>query len=269
MRTRDQLKSFAKALRIYSGIKYEPFIDWVEAFDALEDYLSILPNDRRKVVFIDEMSWIDTKRSDFVSALENFWNGWASGQYDIVLVATGSATSWMTDKLLMNRGGLHNRIRHRIYLKPFTLKETEEYLKSQGMYWDRYQILQAYMFTGGVPLYLKLLSPKLSVAQNLDALCFSETGAFLTRVLPNLERCNFIDQTSLFKNQRIEFVYRLIDFYTLFYFKFIADNKSKDEQWWTHHLDSSSIYSWMGTTFETICMLHHNQIKKRWAFPVW
>ena len=309
LRTRDQLKSFAKALRSYSGIKYEPFIDWVEAFDALEDYLSTLPNDRRKVVFIDEMPWIDTKRSDFVSALENFWNGWASGQYNIVLVATGSATSWMTDKLLMNRGGLHNRIRHRIYLKPFTLKETEEYLKSQGAYWDRYQILQAYMFTGGVPLYLKLLSPKLSVAQNLDALCFSETGAlrmefdelygaifpgaesyvevvkalaanrsglsrkeilaktkvtgaFLTRVLSNLERCNFIDQTSLFGNRRTESVYRLIDFYTLFYFKFIADNKSKDEQWWTHHLDSSSIYSWIGTTFETICMLHHNQIKK-------
>lgn len=205
------------------------------------------------------MPWIDTKRSDFVSALENFWNGWASGQYNIVLVATGSATSWMTDKLLMNRGGLHNRIRHRIYLKPFTLKETEEYLKSQGAYWDRYQILQAYMFTGGVPLYLKLLSPKLSVAQNLDALCFSETGAlrmefdelygaifpgaesyvevvkalaanrsglsrkeilaktkvtgaFLTRVLSNLERCNFIDQTSLFGNRRTESVYRLIDF---------------------------------------------------------
>lgn len=135
LRTRDQLNSFARALRAYSKEKHEPFKNWIEAFDALEDYLSALPNNRRKVVFIDEMPWIDSRRSDFVSALENFWNGWASAQYNIVLVATGSATSWMTDKLLKNRGGLHNRIRHRIYLKPFTLKETEEFLRSQDACW--------------------------------------------------------------------------------------------------------------------------------------
>ena len=142
LRTRDQLNNFAKALKAYSGTKPAPFKDWVDAFDALEDYLSTLPDDRRKVTFIDEMPWMDSRRSDFVSALEYFWNGWASSQYNIVLVATGSATSWMTDKLIKNRGGLHNRIRHRIYLKPFSLKETEEYLQSRSVHWDRYQIVQ-------------------------------------------------------------------------------------------------------------------------------
>ena len=94
LRTRDQLNNFAKALKAYSGTKPAPFKDWVDAFDALEDYLSTLPDDRRKVIFIDEMPWMDSRRSDFVSALEYFWNGWASSQYNIVLVATGSATSW-------------------------------------------------------------------------------------------------------------------------------------------------------------------------------
>ena len=177
LRTRDQLNNFAKALKAYSGTKPAPFKDWVDAFDALEDYLSTLPDDRRKVIFIDEMPWMDSRRSDFVSALEYFWNGWASSQYNIVLVATGSATSWMTDKLIKNRGGLHNRIRHRIYLKPFSLKETEEYLQSRSVHWDRYQILQGYMLTGGVPFYLKMLEPQQSFAQNVDRLCFSDTGA--------------------------------------------------------------------------------------------
>lgn len=309
MKTRDQLSNFAKALRKYSGKRHESFKTWFEAFDALEEYLESLPNERKKIVFIDEMPWMDSSRSDFISALENFWNGWANGESDILLVATGSATSWMTDKLLKNRGGLYNRIRQRIYLKPFTLKETEEYLKSQSFDWDRYQILQSYMLTGGVPFYLKMLNPKLSFAQNLDTLCFSDngilriefdelynsifsradsyidivrtlaknksglnrqeisektnlSGAFLTKILTNLERCNFIEKTNVFGIRKRETIYKLVDFYTLFYFKFIEDNVSKDEQWWTHNLDSRSIYAWMGLSFELVCMLHHQQIKK-------
>ncbi len=78
----------------------------------MKAYLISLPDDRKKVVFIDEMPWFDTQRSNFVRALEYFWNSWAASQYNIVLVATGSATSWMTDKLLKNRGGLHNRMEY-------------------------------------------------------------------------------------------------------------------------------------------------------------
>ena len=309
MRTRDQINSFAKALKKYSGKKQTSLKNWFEAFNALEEYLESLPNDRKKIIFIDEMPWMDSTRSDFISALENFWNGWASGESNVLLVATGSATSWMTDKLLKNRGGLYNRIRQRIYLKPFTLKETEEYLKSLDFDWDRYQILQSYMLTGGVPFYIKMLNPKLSLAQNIDNLCFNDygmlrmefdelynsiftgadsyievvralsknksgltrkeiiertklSGVFLTRILTNLERCNFIEKTNLFGNRKTEAIYKLVDFYTLFYFKFIENDLSKDEKWWTHHLDSGSIYGWMGLTFEMVCMLHQSQIKK-------
>ncbi len=308
LRTRSQLNNFAKALAGYSGEKVSRFQDWSEAFYALQDYLETLPKDRRKVIFIDEMPWMDTKRSDFVSSLEYFWNSWANRRNDILLVATGSATSWMTDKLIKNRGGLYNRIRHRIYLRPFTLRETEEYLHSLNIHWDRYQILQCYMLTGGVPFYLKMLDGKLSISQVIDRLCFNVNGALrmefdelynaiftnaesyievvrvlasnksgmtrseimeqtgfsgstLTRIMTNLEKCNFIDRFSLYGNKKKDAVYRLIDFYTLFYFKFIERDTSKDEEWWTHHLDSSSIRAWMGLTFESICMLHHKQIK--------
>jgi hypothetical protein len=307
-KTRNQLNAFAKALKKYAGQDYAPFKNWDEAFDELEKYLDSLPQDQRKVIFIDEMPWIDSRRSDFLSTLEYFWNSWASRRGDIVLVATGSATSWMTDKLIKNRGGLHNRIRHRIYLKPFNLKETEEYLVSRGIRWDRYQILQTYMLTGGVPYYLKMLDEKLSLAQNIDVLCFAETGqlryefdelynaiftgaesyvnvarllsenkagltraeisersqlsgAFLTRVLTNLERCDFVDKFYPFGNKKSEAIYHLTDFYTLFYFHFLENNRSMDDSWWTHHLDSRGISSWMGLTFETICLLHHKQIK--------
>jgi hypothetical protein len=308
-RTREQLQGFAKALAQYSQKKQRVFADWTEAFDALAEYLESLPNDRRKVIFIDEMPWIDSTRSNFVSALEYFWNGWANSQENIVLVATGSATSWMTDKLLKNKGGLHNRVTERIYLKPFNLRETEEYLKSRKIKWDRYQILQTYMVMGGVPFYLKQLNAQESLAQNIDRLCFSENGMFrlefdelynaifptassyikvvellaehksglsrkdilsttkfngtnLTRILTNLERCGFIAKHAQFGQSTKEVIYRLSDFYTLFYFKFIANNLDLDTDWWTHHLNTPSIMSWMGISYELICLQHHPQIKK-------
>ncbi len=309
MRTRDQLRDFSRALSRYSHKPQQDFVDWYEAFYALEDYLESIETEGKKIIFIDEMPWIDTKRSNFVSALENFWNSWAVGQCNIVLIATGSATSWMTDKLLKNRGGLHNRITRRLYLKPFTLHEAEEYLVQRETVWNRYDILQCYMLTGGVPFYLDLIEPRESLAQNIDRLCFASegalreefqelyhaifpnanlyievvralaehkqgltrteiseiihvSGAYLTRIIANLERCSFIGQRQQFGNKRKDAIYRLIDFYTLFYFKFIENNKTLDRQWWTHHLDDSSITAWQGFTFEVICLEHHQQIKK-------
>lgn len=307
-KTQTQLSYFSKAMRKYSGMKQTAYADWYDAFDALEEYLETLPTDRKKVIFIDEMPWIDSQRSTFVSALENFWNAWANRRYDIVLIASGSATSWMADKLIENQGGLHNRITRRLYLEPFTLAETEQYLQSFDSPLTRYDILQCYMFTGGIPFYLSLMNPKLSVAQNIDKLFFDKNaplrneydelysalfshvdsylkviellnnhkygltkreignatkfnGKYLNTILNNLEQCDFIDKYELFGKKNM-LVYRLVDFYTLFYFKFIHNRHEKDTEWWSHNLEASGIKSWMGLTFELICMRHHKQIKK-------
>ena len=91
---RIQLRNFAKALKqATGGRKAIAFADWFDAFDALEEYLSSLPKGRKKVVFVDEMPWIDSLRSNFTEAFENFWNGWAARRSDIVFIASGSATS--------------------------------------------------------------------------------------------------------------------------------------------------------------------------------
>ena len=307
-KTQVQLRRFAKTLKEFSGKTYEPFADWYDAFGALRDYLASLPTDRKKIMFIDEMPWIDTRRSTFVNALEDFWNGWANRRSDIVLIASGSATSWMADNLISNQGGLHNRITQRIYLKPFTLAETEEYVRSRGGEWSRYDIVQCYMFTGGVPYYLSLLDFNGSVSQNIDSLCFEEGGAlrgeydelynalftnagsyirvvetlyrhktgmerkelikatgmngsFIKTVLNNLVACDFISCRQVFGKANT-MVYRLKDFYTLFYLKFIAGNHNLDSKWWTHHLADPGVRAWEGLTFEVICMEHHERIKQ-------
>ena len=66
--------------------------------------------------------------SGFLQALDYFWNTWASKQNNIVLVVCGSAAAWMINKIIFNKGGLHNRVTQQIRLLPFNLHETEQYL---------------------------------------------------------------------------------------------------------------------------------------------
>lgn len=174
--TSMQLERFAVSLEDQFGTSLRTPANWYEAFDQLKTQLKEVSHEGKKVVFIDEMPWLDTEKSNFVSALESFWNGWAAAEGDILLIACGSATSWITDTLLGDQGGLFNRAALRIYIKPFSLAETEEYLVSKGIVWSRYDIAECYMIMGGIPFYLKQLNPRWSYTQNIDNIFFREKG---------------------------------------------------------------------------------------------
>jgi len=149
---------------------------WLKAFDILKHYLQDIQVSHKRVVFIDELPWLATGNSGFLSALENFWNSWASKKTDIILLVCGSAASWMISNIVKNKGGLHNRITKRIRLLPFNLYETESYLKSRNISLERYDILQLYMAMGGIPHYLKEVKRGQSTAQVIDEVCFSKDG---------------------------------------------------------------------------------------------
>lgn len=311
MRREQQLAEFAKELMCYSHSTFVPQLkNWIEAFDALQRLLETYNIPGKKVVFFDEMPWMDTPKSDFVSALENFWNGWANMRDDIVLVACGSATSWMVDKLLHNQGGLFNRITQKIYLRPFKLSEMEQYLDEKHFGWNRYQIAQCYMILGGIPFYLTLLNPKLSLLSNIDELFFADAhamlrteynelystlfkrpdnylavirmlterkegftrkeinektklgGAALSKILSDLEQCDFIFSYARYGNAKNNAIYRIKDFYTLFYYKYVNGIDTKDSLRWTHLSSTPQVSSWQGFSFELLCLLHLDEIKK-------
>lgn len=171
----EQLQNFSSSLVLASGNSNNPKPEsWFEAFEQLRNYLQNLDSPK-KIVFLDELPWMDSKDSKFLPALEHFWNSFASATKNIKLVVCGSAASWMVKKIVENHGGLHNRITYKLKLNPFDVSETKEFLESKNIYWDNRDISECYMALGGIPYYLNLLSSKLSLAQNLDALFFSET----------------------------------------------------------------------------------------------
>ncbi|MBR1757593.1 MAG: ATP-binding protein [Lachnospiraceae bacterium] len=171
-----QLRNFTTELKRQSGIHLEAPRDWVEAFDALRDYLEEKPLEEKQVVFFDEMPWLDTRKSGFLPAFEWFWNNWASARKNLVFIVCGSATSWMVENLSENKGGLFNRQTCRLYLEPFKLHEVEQYLRSRDIMWSRYEIAECYMIMGGIPYYLSLLNNRYSLNQNIDRLFFKKKG---------------------------------------------------------------------------------------------
>lgn len=173
---KEQLAHFHNRLIRYGSSDEQMFPqDWFEAFERLEALVE-KSKQKRKVIFLDELPWMDTQKSEFLKALELFWNEWASARKDIVLVVCGSAASWMVNKVINNHGGLHNRLTCKMKLLPFTLSETKEYLKSQKFKWDNLSIAECYMILGGIPYYLHLLDKNRSLAQNIDRLFFSESA---------------------------------------------------------------------------------------------
>lgn len=167
-----QLQNFIDELNRHTGKKMKAPSDWVMAFSLLREYLESLPCDKKHVVFFDEMPWMDTPKSGFLSAFEWFWNSWGSSRNNLVFIACGSASSWLSENIDKNKGGLYNRFTCRIYLDPFTLKETEEYLIARGINWSRYTITECYMILGGIPFYLSLLKPEMTYNDNIDNMFF-------------------------------------------------------------------------------------------------
>jgi len=176
--TRPDFQGITWSLDKQQVVGIEPASDWFTAFRQLMRLLEQQKNTEKKVLFLDELPWLDTHNSGFLSALEHFWNSWASARNDIILIVCGSAASWMIKNLMRNKGGLHNRVTTRLKIEPFTLAETEQFLASKNSAYDRYSILLLYMVFGGIPFYLEQIDTGQSAMQNINELCFESTAPF-------------------------------------------------------------------------------------------
>lgn len=187
---KQQLANFNAAMREQkSGARLKPAGNWMEAFQQMRRLIE-KSKQKKKIMFIDELPWFDTPHSGFIPALEHFWNSWASARKDVLLIVCGSAASWMINKLINNKGGLHNRVTQKIKIEPFSLDECEELLRRKKIFLDRYQLIQLYMVLGGCPFYWEAIKKGQSAAQNINQLCFESNG-LLTGEFNNLFRSLF------------------------------------------------------------------------------
>lgn len=172
---KDQLTHFFRSLTMqgYKGKKTPE--SWLEAFYMLEDLLvEKYKDNERIVVFLDEMQWLDTPKAKFMTGFEAFWNGWACHRKNLMVIVCGSSSSWILTNIINNHGGLYGRVTFEIKLKPFTLRECEQFLTSKEIRMSRYDVIQAYMMVGGIPYYLRYFNKRLSLAQNINEIFFAD-----------------------------------------------------------------------------------------------
>jgi AAA+ ATPase superfamily predicted ATPase len=198
-RMKTQLESFFYSM-LNQGLEgYKQPKTWMEAFFLLTQLLQKLDNGQRMVIFFDELPWMDTPRSGFLSAFEGFWNGWCNGRDNVMLVVCGSATSWMLSNLSRNKGGLYGRLTDEIKVSPFTLKECEEYFEHEDIELSRYDIVQSHMVFGGIPYYLSYFRKGYSFEQLTDMILFGnkprlkdEFNRLFRAIFTNAEDCKKI-----------------------------------------------------------------------------
>ena len=305
------LSQFGMELSKYSKTHVKTPKDWFEAFNSLSEYLLSL-NKEKVTVFLDELPWMDTPKSNFLQAFSYFWNMWHSDKTQLKLFVCGSATTWMLDKFVGDKGGLYGRVSRAIYLAPFNLGETEKFLKDiKGINYNRHQLLELYMILGGVPYYLDMLKKDIPLSVNIDYLFFKEgaplkaeydflfrslfkesksyekvietlsgkltgmtrndillatkmdKGGNLTEILENLCACDFIRKyTSIGKTER-DAIYQLTDLFSLFHLRFVENDNSQDQNFWTNMSSTGAKNAWAGYAFEQVCLHHITQIKSK------
>ncbi len=175
---KEQLGEFAKQIGVtfYQGAALVHRSGWIDTFEDLTGAINKIPKGKKVVLFFDEFPWMATPRSKLITALELYWNRYWVFDPRIKLIICGSATSWIVENIINNKGGLHNRVTRSIHLQPFSLCETESYLKEHKINLDRRQILDLYTVLGGVPLYWSFVRKGYSAHQCIDELCFQNNG---------------------------------------------------------------------------------------------
>ena len=308
---KDQLNEFRRSLLKHYQGDIPVLKDWHEAFAFLEARIASDPTLGKKVLFIDELAWLDTHKSGFLRALEHFWNAFASRRPDILLIVCGSAASWMINNLIDDYGGLHNRVTETIVVEPFELHECEAFYTKRGVAFNRRQIAEAYMILGGIPYYMDAMDKMYGLNQNIDLLLFEKNaklgnefvrlyhslfrhagthirivetlaksgagltrqelsatsgisdGGGLTKALMELEACGLVGRCYDIRKKRNGDYFKLIDFYSLFYFKYLKNRKNNDPRFWTNYLSEPAHSTWCGYAFERLCLAHIEKIKQR------
>jgi uncharacterized protein len=95
--------------------------------------------------------------------------------------------------------------------------------------------------------------------QLLAGIDVSNGGSFV-RILEQLIESGFVKLLPPFGKKTKDTIFRIVDFYSIFYLKFINGNTSDRTNVWQNLANGPSYQSWMGYAFENICLTHFKPI---------
>jgi uncharacterized protein len=87
------------------------------------------------------------------------------------------------------------------------------------------------------------------------------TGGGFTKALQELLLCDFVREITPIENKKTDALYRLVDEFTIFYYKFLAN--TKNTQNWQQFATTQAYSIWQGFSFENFVLKHLHIIKKQ------
>ncbi|MBF0197066.1 MAG: ATPase [Planctomycetes bacterium] len=167
----DQLAHFGELVGLHFGLHSLKFSHWNEAFDTLSNLLSKVK--RRKVVLLDEISWMASGDRDFPGKLKGMWDTRFKKLPNLTMVLCGSITSWINDNILHDKGFV-GRVSLTISLGELSLAEANAFWGNKRV--SSSEKLKVLSVTGGVPRYLEEVQTHMDAGYNIKRMCFTPEG---------------------------------------------------------------------------------------------
>ena len=172
MTNAKQLEAFREQLAAQTKREVPKLADWTEAFAALDAALS---DGGRKVVLLDEVSWMGGYDHTFPAKLKVAWDNLFHEHPNLVFFVCGSVSTWIHKNILKSKGFV-GRITLDTLVDELPLSDCVKFWSARARRIDAKEILDVLSVTGGVPRYLEEIDPALSADENIRRLCFLPDG---------------------------------------------------------------------------------------------
>ena len=193
-----QLAAFRDQLSARTGRAIPRLKDWSAAFRELNGALEV---DGRKVVLLDEVSWMGCCDKTFAAKFKVAWDNLLHERNDLIVFICGSVSTWIKKNILSSKGFV-GRIALDMVVSELPLTDCSKFWHGKAGRLDAREILDVLSVTGGVPRYLEEVDATLTADENIRRMCFLPDG-YLFREFTELFN-DVISRTAPLKRRILE-----------------------------------------------------------------
>ena len=165
---KDELAYFASSLSRQTKCDRTRPDDWLSAFARLDREI---PDGRRSVVLLDEISWMAYYNKTFPEVLKTAWDDLFKKHSRLVMVLCGSVSMWIKENIIDN-GAFAGRRSYDFTVPELPLSDCVKFWGPSAGRESANDILDVLSVTGGVPRYLEEINPALSADENIRRLAY-------------------------------------------------------------------------------------------------
>ena len=171
LNARQEREDFAQQISRQAGVPAPRADDWNTLLWSLADQTKT----GRYLIVLDEINWLGSRDATFLGKLKNTWDLQFSRNPHVIVILSGSMSSWIERNILHSTGFL-GRISWDFTLAELPLTACNRFWGKNRQRITAYEKFRLLAVTGGVPRYLEEMNPELSTDANLQRMCFSREG---------------------------------------------------------------------------------------------